>query len=214
MKLFFRFLLRMVFGYRIYHDGVLTTRGPVLLLPNHVSWLDWLLLWAVLDDDWKFVTSSVTAQMSWLHRAIMINRYTFPIDTASPYAVKHMAEFLQGGGRLVLFPEGRLSRTGTLMKLFDGTGFLIFKTKAKVITCYLRGAKRIINSPNNDKQLLFPKVTAHFSEILHGPELHDVSTTKAGRLVASHPSPEATHEPIDGRPPICEPLFMNMWAGS
>ena len=185
MKLFFRFLLRIVFGYRIYNDGVLTARGPVLLLPNHVSWLDWLLLWAVLDDDWKFVTSSVTAQMSWLHRAIMINRYTFPIDTASPYAVKHMAEYLQGGGRLVLFPEGRLSRTGTLMKLFDGTGFLIFKTKAKVITCYLRGAKRIINSPNNDKQLLFPKVTAHFSEILQGPELHDVSTTKAREMLTS-----------------------------
>jgi acyl-[acyl-carrier-protein]-phospholipid O-acyltransferase/long-chain-fatty-acid--[acyl-carrier-protein] ligase len=185
MKLFFRFLLRIVFGYRIYNEAALTTRGPVLLLPNHVSWLDWLLLWAVLDDDWKFVTSSVTAQMSWLHRAIMINRYTFPIDTASPYAVKHMAEYLQGGGRLVLFPEGRLSRTGTLMKLFDGTGFLIFKTKAKVITCYLRGAKRIINSPNADKQLLFPKVTAHFSDILHGPELHDVSTTKAREMLTS-----------------------------
>ncbi|HEX7861076.1 MAG TPA: AMP-binding protein [Verrucomicrobiae bacterium] len=185
MKFLFRILLRLWFRYRIYNDAALKTRGPVLLLPNHVSWLDWLFLWSVLDDDWKFVTSSVTAQMSWLHRAIMINRYTFPIDTASPYAVKHMAEFLQGGGRMVLFPEGRLSRTGTLMKLFDGTGFLIFKTKAKVITCYLRGAKRIINSPNEDKKLMFPKITAHFSDILHGPELHDVSTTKAREMLTS-----------------------------
>ncbi|MGZ8920614.1 MAG: AMP-binding protein [Limisphaerales bacterium] len=185
MKLFFRFLLRILFRYRIFNDGVLTTRGPVLLLPNHASWLDWLFLWAVLDDDWKFVTSSITAQMSWLHRAIMVNRYTFPIDTASPYAVKRMAEFLQGGGRLVLFPEGRLSRTGTLMKLFDGTGFLIFKTKAKVITCYLRGVKRLVNSPNDDKKLLLPTVTAHFSEILHAPELHDVSTTHAREIMTA-----------------------------
>ena len=185
MKLAFRFLLRILFRYRIYNEAVLTTRGPVLLLPNHVSWLDWLFLWAVLDDDWKFVTSSITAQMSWLHKAIMVNRYTFPIDTASPYAVKRMAEFLQGGGRLVLFPEGRLSRTGTLMKLFDGTGFLIFKTKAKVITCYLRGAKRIINSPNDDKKLALPVVTAHFSHILDGPELHDVSTTHAREIMTA-----------------------------
>ena len=56
----------------------------------------------------------------------MINRYTLPVDPGSPYAVKRMAEFLKGGDRL--------SRTGTLMKLFDGTGFLIFKTKANVIT--------------------------------------------------------------------------------
>ena len=115
----------------------------------------------------------------------MVNRYTFPIDTASPYAVKRMAEFLQGGGRLVLFPEGRLSRTGTLMKLFDGTGFLLYKTKAKVITCYLRGAKRIINSPNEDKKLILPRVTAHFSELLHPPELHDISTTKAREKLTS-----------------------------
>ena len=41
----------------------------------------------------------------------------------------------------MLFPEGRLSCTGSLMKLFDGTGFLIFKTRAKVITAYIRGAR-------------------------------------------------------------------------
>jgi acyl-[acyl-carrier-protein]-phospholipid O-acyltransferase/long-chain-fatty-acid--[acyl-carrier-protein] ligase len=185
MKTFFRFVLRLFFRYRIYNEAVLTTRGPVLLLPNHVSWLDWLLLWCVLDDDWKFVTSSITAQMSWLHQTIMVNRYTFPIDTNSPYAVKRMAEFLQTGGRLVLFPEGRLSRTGTLMKLFDGTGFLLFKTKAKVITCYLRGAKRIINSPNDDKKLLLPEVTAHFSEILTPGEVQDVSTTHAREILTS-----------------------------
>jgi hypothetical protein len=40
----------------------------------------------------------------------MINRRTFPIEVTSPYAVKRMAEFLEKGGRLVLFPEGRLSR--------------------------------------------------------------------------------------------------------
>ena len=73
----------------------------------------------------------------------MVNRRTFPVDMNSPYAVKHMAEYLQKGGRLVLFPEGRLSCTGSLMKLFDGTGFLIFKTRAKVITAYIRGAERL-----------------------------------------------------------------------
>jgi acyl-[acyl-carrier-protein]-phospholipid O-acyltransferase/long-chain-fatty-acid--[acyl-carrier-protein] ligase len=134
MKTCFRFLLRVLYRFRAYDLDALKTPGPVLLIPNHCSWLDWLFLWVCLDDDWKFVTSSVAAQRSWVHRKVMINRYTLSIDTNSPYVVKRMAEFLKGGGRLVLFAEGRLSRTGTLMKLFDGTGFLIFKTKAKVIT--------------------------------------------------------------------------------
>jgi acyl-[acyl-carrier-protein]-phospholipid O-acyltransferase/long-chain-fatty-acid--[acyl-carrier-protein] ligase len=179
LKAFFRFFLGLFFRFRAYNVEALNTPGPVLLIPNHVSWFDWLFLWSVLDGDWRFVTSSVTAQTSWLHQKIMVNRFTFPIDTASPYAVKRMAEFLQAGGRLVLFAEGRLSRTGAIMKLFDGTGFLLFKTKAKVITAYLRGARRLLTSPNAETKLLFPSVSAHFSNVLDPPELKDVSTTEA-----------------------------------
>src|SRR4029079_17361277 len=143
MRAFLRVLVRWLYSFRGYNEGVLNTPGPVLLIPNHVSWLDWLFLGVCLEGDWKFVTSNVEAQLSWVHRLVMANRLTFPIDTGSPYAVKRMAEFLEAGGRLVLFAEGRLSLTGSLMKLFDGTGFLLFKTHAKVITCYLRVANRL-----------------------------------------------------------------------
>lgn len=179
MKTFFRFLLQVLFRFRAYDMDALKTPGPVLLIPNHLSWIDWLFLWVCLDEDWKFVTSSISAQTSWLHRKLMINHYTLPIDTSSPYAVKRMAEFLKGGGRLVLFAEGRLSRTGILMKLFDGTGFLILKTKAKVITAYLRGAGYLPYSPNPGWKKWFPKVTAHFSATLAAPELGDISTGRA-----------------------------------
>ena len=179
MKIILRLLLRVLFRFRACDLAALNTPGPVLLIPNHSSWLDWLFVWVCLEDDWKMVSSSVTAKASWLHRKIMINRYSLPVDPASPYAVKRMAEFLKGGGRLVLFAEGRLSRTGNLMKLFDGTGFLIFKTKAKVITVYLRGASRLPFSPNPDGKKCFPRVTAHFSAALTAPELGEISTSQA-----------------------------------
>jgi acyl-[acyl-carrier-protein]-phospholipid O-acyltransferase/long-chain-fatty-acid--[acyl-carrier-protein] ligase len=179
MKACFRLLLRLLFRFRAYNLDALKTPGPVLLIPNHASWLDWLFLWVCLDEDWKFVTSSITAQTNWLYRLLMINHYTLPIDPSSPHAVKRMAEFLKGGGRLVLFAEGRLSRTGTLMKLFDGTGFLIFKTKARVITAYLRGTGCLPYSPNPSWKKLFPKVTAHFSVALAAPGLGEISTGRA-----------------------------------
>jgi acyl-[acyl-carrier-protein]-phospholipid O-acyltransferase/long-chain-fatty-acid--[acyl-carrier-protein] ligase len=179
MKNFFRLLLRVLYGFQAFNESVLKTPGPVLLLPNHVSWLDWLFVLVCLDEDWRFVTSSTSAETSWLHRYIMINRRTFPIDTTSPYAVKRMAEYLQTGGRLVLFPEGRLSRTGTVMKLFDGTGFLLFKTQAKVIPCYLRGAHRLPLSPHPGWKKWFPRVTCHFGPMLSPPKLKHVSTTQA-----------------------------------
>lgn len=185
MKTVLRFLLRVLFRFRAYDLAALKTPGPVLLIPNHGSWLDWLFLWVCLEDDWKMVSSSTAAQTSWLHRKIMINRYSLPVDPASPYAVKHMAEFLRGGGRLVLFAEGRLSRTGNLMKLFDGTGFLIFKTKAKVITAYLRGAERLPYSPNPNAKKCLARVTAHFSHALIAPELGEISTGRARALLTN-----------------------------
>jgi acyl-[acyl-carrier-protein]-phospholipid O-acyltransferase / long-chain-fatty-acid--[acyl-carrier-protein] ligase len=174
-----RLLARLLFRFRAFNEEALRAPGPVLLLPNHVSWFDWLFLGVCLEKDWRFVTSSTTAQLTPIHRLMMVNRRTFPVDTASPYAAKRMAEYLHGGGRLVLFPEGRISKTGTLMKLFDGTGFLLHKTNARVITAYLRGAHRLPFSRNKDHKLLFPRVTAHFSEVLTPPKLEHLSTAKA-----------------------------------
>jgi acyl-[acyl-carrier-protein]-phospholipid O-acyltransferase/long-chain-fatty-acid--[acyl-carrier-protein] ligase len=171
MKTLARLFLRLCFGFRAEGTETLRTRGPVLLIPNHTSWLDWLFLYAVLDSDWKFVTSSATANTSWILRRIMVNRRTFPVDTASPYAVKAMAEHLEAGGRLVLFAEGRITLTGSLMKIYDGTGFLIRRTNAQVITCYLRGANRlrVVRHPGWTKW--FPRVSAHFSKPLLAPDV-------------------------------------------
>ena len=163
MKVLLRLLLGFWFRFRAYNVEVLQTPGPVLLLPNHVSWLDWLFLGVLLDEDWRFVTNSRTAELSWFHRKMMINRRTFPVDPTSPYAAKRMAEFLGKGGRLVLFAEGRISLTGSLMKFFDGTGFLVQKTGAKVITCYLRNASRVLWVRHSGWTRWFPRVSAHFS---------------------------------------------------
>ena len=185
MKKLLRIVLRIFFRFRTYNETVLATTGPVLLIPNHISWFDWLFLGVCLKGDWKFVTSSTTAQASWAHRLLMVNRFTFPVETDSPYAIKRMAEYLQTGGRLVLFPEGRLSQTGSLMKLFDGTGFLLYKTNAKVITCYLRGAHRLPLSPQPGWKKLFTRVTAHFSEVLVPVKPEHTSTTHARRHLTS-----------------------------
>ncbi len=182
MTSFLRFLIWLLFRFRAFNEAALRTPGPVLLIPNHTSWFDWLFIGVCLDSDWKFVTSSTTAQKSWLHKFVMVNSRTFPIDNASPYAVKHMAEFLSKGGKLVLFAEGRLSRTGTLMKLFDGTGFLIHKTHAKVITAYVRGASRLPYSPNSGWKRCFPPVTTHFSDLLTPPREEHLSTSQSRSL--------------------------------
>lgn len=185
MKTLLRLIARVFFRFRAFNPEVLRTPGPVLLVPNHVSWLDWLFLSVVLDDDWKFVTSSTTAQTSWFHRKMMINRRTFPVDNASPYAVRDMAEHLKAGGRLVLFAEGRITLTGSLMKVYDGTGFLIRQTGAKVITCYLRNASRVRFVRHKGWTRWFPRVSAHFSDALAAPGFPGLSNAAARSRVTT-----------------------------
>ncbi len=181
MRRFLRWMVGLLYGFRAYNEAVLETPGPVLLLPNHVSWWDWLLIGVCLEEDWRFVTSSTAAEVSWVHKRLMVNRRTFPVDMNSPYAIKHVAEYLQRGGRLVLFPEGRLSCTGSLMKLFDGTGFLIFKTRAKVITAFIRGARRLPFSRNPDAKRWFPRLSVHFSPVLSPPQPEHLSAAEGRR---------------------------------
>lgn len=169
MKSIFRILLRLLFRFESFGTDSLRAPGPLLLVANHVSWLDWLFLFVLLEDDWRFVVSGAAAQNTWLHRKIMINKRTFVIDPASPYAAKHMAHFLQEGNRLVLFAEGRITFTGSLMKLFEGTGFLLSRIPARIVTCYLRGAERMQLSRQPGWRRWFPKVTAHFSTSLCPP---------------------------------------------
>jgi acyl-[acyl-carrier-protein]-phospholipid O-acyltransferase/long-chain-fatty-acid--[acyl-carrier-protein] ligase len=185
LKLLLRWVLRVLFGFEVFNEGVLRTEGPVLLLANHLSWWDWLFLGVCLESDWRFVTSRTTAELSWLHRWIMVNRRTFPVDMNSPHAVKHIAAYLHGGGRLVLFPEGRMSTTGALMKLFEGTGFLISKTNAKVITAFIRGAGRLPWSPNPNWKEWFPRISVHFSALLN-PHKPDHATAHVARTVLTN----------------------------
>jgi len=139
----------------------------------------------VLGDDWKFVTSSTTAETSWFHRRLMLNSRTFPVDNASPYALRDMADYLERGGRLVLFAEGRITLSGSLMKVYDGTGFLIRKTGAKVITCYLRGASRGRFVRHRGWRQWFPRVSAHFSSVLTAPAFENIPPAAARSKVTT-----------------------------
>ena len=169
IRLLSRIVARLLFRLRIHGDRVLDTPGPVLLIPNHVSWFDWWLVGLCVGEDWRFVTSSTRANSHWIFRFMMVNRYTFPVDHASPFSVKEMATFLQGGGRLILFAEGRLTETGCLMKLFEGTGFLLHKTDARLILCHLRNAHRLPWSRHPGWKQLFPRMSVHFSDVLEAP---------------------------------------------
>jgi ribonuclease R len=61
------------------------------------------------------------------------------LDPANPYATRRFIRLVQGGEQAVIFPEGRITETGTLMKMYDGAGLIADRTGVPMIPIRIDG---------------------------------------------------------------------------
>ncbi|MFM8331770.1 MAG: AMP-binding protein, partial [Candidatus Methylumidiphilus sp.] len=107
---------------------------------NHASFLDPALLWAYLPEDVAFGVNTHTAQLFWVKPLLRFGR-VLTMDPANPMSVKTLTHHLRENGRAVLFPEGRITVTGALMKIYDGAGLVADKANAPVLPVRIDGAQ-------------------------------------------------------------------------
>jgi acyl-[acyl-carrier-protein]-phospholipid O-acyltransferase / long-chain-fatty-acid--[acyl-carrier-protein] ligase len=124
-------------GLENYRDA-----GPrVVIVSNHQSYFDACLIAAFLPDNPTFAINTAQAA-NWWARPLLKAVDTFPVDVQSPYALKRMVEAVRDHGRkLMIFPEGRLTRTGALMKVYEGAGLVADKAHARVLPISIDGPR-------------------------------------------------------------------------
>ena len=110
-----------------------------VVVVNHVSFLDGLLLAAFLPGKPTFAIHSRIAQSWWVAPVLKLFR-AFPVDPTNPMAAKAMVKAVREGRTLVIFPEGRITVTGALMKVFDGPGMVADKADAPIVPVRIDGA--------------------------------------------------------------------------
>lgn len=112
----------------------------VVIIANHTSFIDVLLLAAFLPDELTFAINTGISQVWWLKPFLKLVK-CFPVDPSNPMAIKSLIDYIKHDHRLVIFPEGRLTVTGTLMKIYEGPGMVADKTKSPILPIRIEGAQ-------------------------------------------------------------------------
>ncbi len=155
-------LFRILFRIRLHGAEHLPRPGEaVVVTPNHTSWLDATTLFAVMDAPPLFAIDAQVARRWWV-RPFLLVVPTLPVEPTSPYVVRTMVGAVQAGARLVLFPEGRITVTGSLMEVQHGAATIADKAGVPIVPVRLQGLERTPLSRLSGEQTrraLFPAVT-------------------------------------------------------
>ncbi|MGD9591732.1 MAG: acyl-[ACP]--phospholipid O-acyltransferase [Candidatus Berkiella sp.] len=157
LRLFFQILYRVdVKGIDNFHKA----GNRVVISPNHTSFLDGLLLAAFLPGRLSFAMYSAYAQKWWI-KPIGYLVDIFGLDPTNPYIMKAIVKYVKEDKKLVIFPEGRITVTGALMKIYEGPAMIADKAEATILPVLIEGAQYSPFSRLRGRVKLrwFPKIT-------------------------------------------------------
>ena len=161
----------------------------VLIVANHTSFLDPLLLGVFLPGEQTFAINTYISENPWM-KPFRALAQLFPMDPTNPLASKALIKHLKEDKPAVIFPEGRITVTGALMKIYDGAGMVADRSGAVVLPVRIEGALYTPFSRMRGRVRLrwFPKITLNIlpgNRIIVPDEIKAQDRRKyAGRVLA------------------------------
>src|SRR5205809_3864961 len=136
LHFFVRPLVRCV--YRVTTQGIQNLpKGGFLLLPNHITWVDAIVLQLACPRPIRYIIDQEFYHKPIL-RPFLRTVGCIPIDVRhSRSAIRAATEQLAAGEIVCLFPEGQLTRSGTLLRLRRGYELIAQHANAPVVPVWL-----------------------------------------------------------------------------
>jgi len=163
----FRTLFRLLFRLEVQGAEQFGKAGARrILVANHVSFLDGPLLLAALDEIPVFAVWHDWLARWWLAPFRTPLRLV-AIDPTKPLEARRLAELVAAGTPLAIFPEGRITVTGGLMKIYAGPAWIADRADAAIVPAAIMGAERSFLSRLGRGQVrrrLLPKIRVRFFE--------------------------------------------------
>lgn len=121
-------------------QNIIKTKGSAIILANNNSFIDPLILATYLPREVIFLTDSNIANRFWM-KIILKYAHHLPVDPTNPMAIKTVLSELEKGKKIVIFPEGRMSTTGGIMKIYKGPSMVVQKANAPIIPIYIQNTQ-------------------------------------------------------------------------
>lgn len=133
-------LFILLFRIKVKGDLNQLKQQRLIITSNHLSFLDGLIIALFLPIRPAFAIYTHYIDHKLIRFAA---RYVdfFPMDPLNPMSLKRLFQQVKQGQPIVIFPEGRITVTGSLMKIYDGAGYIAAKTETKIIPIWLEGAE-------------------------------------------------------------------------
>ena len=147
-------------------ENVAKAGDNAIIAMNHVSFLDPPVAMSLLPKRPVFAVDVGIAKQWWIQPFLPFVR-TMALDPLKPMALRTIINAVREGNMLVIFPEGRITVTGSLMKIYDGAAMIADKSDAMVVPVRIDGPERTIFSRLKSSQVrrrLFPKITVTILE--------------------------------------------------
>jgi len=136
-----RVLFVTLFGIRVYHAERLPREGGVLVVSNHQSYLDPILVAVGMPRPFHPMARESlfrVAPFRWLIRSL----YAFPVrrGTADFGAVREALRRLRAGAVVLMFPEGTRTRDGSIEPLQGGPVTVALRGGVPIVPMVIDGA--------------------------------------------------------------------------
>jgi acyl-[acyl-carrier-protein]-phospholipid O-acyltransferase/long-chain-fatty-acid--[acyl-carrier-protein] ligase len=154
-------IYRALFRIEVVGLDNLHKAGPnVIIALNHVSFLDAGLAMSLRSRKPVFAIDIGIARHWWVKPFLKLT-HALPLDPMKPMATRTLINAVKGGEALIIFPEGRITVTGSLMKVYDGAALIADKADAEIVPVRIEGLEQTPFSRLSKGQVRrkwFPKV--------------------------------------------------------
>lgn len=159
-------LLKLFFRFRVTGREAIPKKGGTLLVSNHASYLDPILLGVAVPRPLYFFAKERLFHLNPFFTWLIHSLHAFPVnpDKLDKDALSRAIDILKKGKILVVYPEGTRSRDGKLQRGEAGAGFLAVRAGVPVIPVYLKGSYEAL--PPGARMIRPKSVSVHFGKAL------------------------------------------------